>query len=281
MSISLKNYIKSLVRLTREKKVIPIEIPVVKENLLNEKVALISGGSGGIGMAIAESLLESGCKVVLAGTEIEKLIRCKEKLEQKFDSNNVEVVIFNLLNINKFDEYLNNAISKFGRIDIFVNSAGVHIENVNFWTVTPKQFDRVTDIDLKGVYFSCLKIAKYWIKSNIKGHILLISSSRATEPGWSPYGIAKLGVNGMTKGLAQVLIDKNIIVNCIAPGSTATPLLGVHEGDSIYTDDNHFHRMIMPREVATYAKLMVSDAGDVLAGETVHVSAGRGVWDIR
>jgi NAD(P)-dependent dehydrogenase (short-subunit alcohol dehydrogenase family) len=261
--------------------VVPIEVPVSKEKLLKNKVALISGGSGGIGMAIAESLLESNCKVILAGTNLEKLSKCEEKLENKFNPNAIKFVIFNLLNIDKFDEYLNNAILKFGKIDIFVNSAGVHIENVNFWTVTPEQFDRVMDIDLKGVYFSCIKVAKYWVKSNMKGHILLISSSRATEPEWSPYGISKLGVNGMTKGLAQVLIDKNIIVNCIAPGSTATPLLGIHTGDSIYTEDNHFHRMIMPREVATYAKLMVSAAGDMLAGETINVSAGRGVWNIR
>lgn len=58
-------------------------------------------------------------------------------------------------------------------------------------------------------------------------------------------------------------------------------MLGIHEGDSIYSEDNELRRMIVPNEIATYAKLLVSDAGDMLAGETIHISGGRGVWDIR
>ena len=147
--------------------------------------------------------------------------------------------------------------------------------------MTPAEYDRIMDINLKGVYFACIEMAKYWKGNHRKGHILLISSSRGSEPAWSPYGISKWGINGMTKGLAEILTSEGIIVNAIAPGSTATPLLGIHEGDSIYSEDNKLGRMIVPDEIATYAKLLVSDAGDMLAGETIHISGGRGVWDIR
>ena len=176
---------------------------------------------------------------------------------------------------------IKEAEDKFGTIDIFVNSAGVHSENANFWTMTPAEYERIMDINLKGVYFACIEMAKYWKRNHRKGHILLISSSRGSEPAWSPYGISKWGINGMTKGLAEILTPEGIIVNAIAPGSTATPLLGIHEGDSIYSEDNKLGRMIVPDEIATYAKLLVSDAGDMLAGETIHISGGRGVWDIR
>lgn len=277
--MSIKKYIKAVIRATREKKIIPIESPILESNLLNNKVAFISGGSGGIGMAIAKSLLESKCKVIIGGTNPEKLTNCEAKLKKY--SNNVRTILFDLTQISNFNKVINKFADSFGKIDIYINAAGVHIENVNFWTVTPEQFDNVIDIDLKGAYFSCIAMAKYWKKNKVKGHILLISSSRSTEPAWSPYGISKLGINGMTKGLAQVLIREGIIVNSIAPGSTATPLLGIKEGDSIYTDDNKFHRMIMPSEVAIYAKLLVSDAGNMLTGETIYVSAGRGIWDIR
>ena len=115
----------------------------------------------------------------------------------------------------------------------------------------------------------------------IKGHILLISSSRGSEPAYSPYGLSKWGLNGLTQGLAKLLLPHGIIVNAIAPGSTATPLLGIKEGDNLYCDENGMERYIVPDEVAAYARMLVSDMGNVVIGETIHVSAGRGVFDIR
>lgn len=277
--MGLKHVTKELIKLTNEKKIIPVEIPMSEKELLKGKVALIAGGNGGIGISIAKALLQSGCRVILGGTNKNKLIDSKKELSRWPDR--VELIEFNLLDYNKFDALLNNAIHKFNKIDIFVNAAGVHIENVDFWKVTPEQYDRVMDINLKGVYFFCIQLAKYWRKNQLKGHILLISSSRGSEPAWSPYGISKWGLNGMVKGLAQRLTENNIIVNAIAPGSTATPLLGIHDGDSIYTDDNVFQRMVMPNEIGSFARLLVSDAGDMLSGEIIHLSAGRGTWDIR
>ncbi|WP_333504266.1 SDR family oxidoreductase [Limosilactobacillus vaginalis] len=258
---------------------IPVEIPVSEKNILQDQVAFISGGDGGIGVAIAKSFLESGCRVIIGGTNKENLNKCKNHLSKW--STNVKIIKFDLEDVENLDKSLRNVIASFGRIDIFVNAAGVHIENVDFWNIRPDQYDKVMNINLRGVYFSCIELAKYWKESNKKGHILLISSSRGSEPAWSPYGISKWGINGMTQGLAQVLIKDNIVVNAIAPGSTATPLLGIfNKNDSIFTNDNVYQRMVLPNEIGTYAKLLVSGAGDMLIGETVHVSAGRGVWDI-
>lgn len=113
------------------------------------------------------------------------------------------------------------------------------------------------------------------------GHILLVSSSRGAEPAWSPYGISKWSLNGLTKGLAQILLPYGIIVNAIAPGSTATELIGVKSGDSIESEENGLGRLVMPVEVANVAKLLVSGAGDMIVGETIHISGGRGLFDIR
>ena len=114
-----------------------------------------------------------------------------------------------------------------------------------------------------------------------KKHILLVSSSRGAEPAWSPYGISKWSLNGFTQGLAQILLPSNIIVNSIAPGSTATELIGVKEGDNIFSEENGNGRLIMPDEVANVAKLLVSPSGDMIVGQTIYVSGGRGVFDIR
>lgn len=277
--MGLKHAIKETIKLTNEKKILPVEISLPESQLLKGKTALIAGGNGGIGVAIAESLLQSGCKVILGGTNKNKLIDAKKRLEKWND--NVNIHMLNLLDYRNAEESIKNIISKFGEINIFVNAAGVHIENVDFWKITPEQYDHVMNINLKGVYFYCIQMAKYWKKNNLKGNILLISSSRGSEPAWSPYGISKWGLNGMVQGLAQMLTEHNIIVNAIAPGSTATPLLGVHKGSSIYTDDNVFERMVLPSEVGNVARLLVTNTGDMLAGEIIHLSAGRGVWDIR
>ena len=115
----------------------------------------------------------------------------------------------------------------------------------------------------------------------VKGSILLVSSSRGSEPAFSPYGISKWGLKGLTEGLGKMLIPYGINVNAIAPGSTATGLIGFQEGDSITSNENGMNRLIMPDEVATLAKLLVSDTGKMIDGEVIHISGGRGTFDIR
>ena len=139
------------------------------------------------------------------------------------------------------------------------------------------------NINLRGPFFLCQAFAEYMTKDKSvdKKHILLVSSSRGSEPAWSPYGISKWALNGLTQGLAQMLLPHDIIVNAIAPGSTATELIGVKEGDSITITENKVGRLAMPDEIANLAKLLVSPAGDMIVGETVHISGGRGVMDIR
>lgn len=188
------------------------------------------------------------------------------------------------LDINDTDSFsikIQEAVQCFGRIDIFINSAGVHTENVDFWTMTPVVYDRVMNVNLKGAYFLCQSVAKYMVDNKVHGHVLLVSSSRGLEPAWSPYGISKWGINGLVKGLAEILTNEGIIVNGIAPGSTATPLIGVSTEDTIYSEENEVGRFILPEEVAEVVKLLVSPAGDMIIGEVIPVSGGRGTFDIR
>ena len=269
--MGLKSRIKKL--LTR-KEYMPIAHPVSSENEFDGKVALISGGSGGIGLAIAKSLKESGCTVIIAGTNEVKL----ENLKLNMGLN---VIVMNYSNLDTFNDVIDEIVQKYGKLDIFISSAGVHTENVDFWSVDPKEFDRVVNINLRGVFFACQSVGKYMREAKIKGSILIVSSSRGSEPAWSPYGISKWGLKGLVEGLGKIFIPYGINVNAIAPGATATGLIGVKEGDSITSSENGMSRLIMPDEVATLAKLLVSDAGKMIDGEVVHIAAGRGTFDIR
>lgn len=278
--MGIKSSIKKMIKSLKEKELIPIQHDVDSNNMLKNKIAVIIGGSGGIGLAIAKSFYESGCKVILCGTNQAKLERCLEKFD---NSENVRTMIFDIADIDKFKEKIEIAASIFGKIDILVNSAGIHTENVDFFTMTSNEYDRVMDVNIKGVYFICKEFVEYMKKHKAKEkkHILLISSSRGSEPAWSPYGVSKWALNGLTKGLAQLLLPYGIIVNAIAPGSTATELIGVKAGDSINSQENGNNRLIMPVEVANIAKMLVSSSGDMIVGEIIHVSGGRGVFDIR
>lgn len=271
----MRTFIMSFISLLKWEKKIPI-IEIRNTNrLLADKVALITGGSGGIGMTIAKQFIASGCKVVIVGTNINKINKTIQELGDGIP------FIINMNEIQSFNTKINEISNIVGNIDIVVCSAGVHSDNIDFWNMTEDEYDRVMDINLKGTYFFCQASANYMRKNKIEGKILLISSSRGSEPAWSPYGLSKWGINGMIKGLAKCLAPYKINVNAIAPGSTATMLLGYEKGNSVYSADNTECRLIMPDEVANIASLLVSEAGKMINGEIIHISSGRGIYDIR
>ena len=270
----LKSIVKEMAWILKSKRMVAISRPIPENQEFNGKVALISGGSGGIGISIAKSLQESGCTVVIAGTNEKKLSSLKSE-------TGLDTIVMNYSKPESFDDVIKEVVLRHGKLDIFISSAGVHTEKVDFWAMNPDEFDRVMNINLRGVFFACQSVGKYMKDNHIKGSILIVSSSRGSEPAFSPYGISKWGLKGLTEGLGKILIPYGINVNAIAPGSTATPLLGVKEGDSITSNENGMNRLIMPDEVATLANLLVSDAGKMIDGEVVHISGGRGTFDIR
>lgn len=273
----LKRIVQGTVVALKAKNYVPIDHSQ-NDGLLKDKVALITGGSGGIGFAIAQAFTKAGCKIIIAGTNENKLMKMLSNLNGGGKS-----CIINLSSYTSINEGVKKAIECYGKIDILVNSAGIHSTKVfnDLLEVSEEDYDSIMDINLKGTYFVTQQVAKHMVANNIHGHILNISSSTALEPAWSPYRLSKWGVKGMTLGFAQQLQKYGIIVNAIAPGSTATSLLGFKDGDSIWTEDNNNHRYILPSEVADYAVMMVSGLGDMVVGDTLYISGGRGLTDIR
>lgn len=269
---------KKVIIVLKRKRVVPVLKTIDSNKILKGRVALVVGGNGGIGFGIAKSFIKSGCKVIISGTNEKKLKDCCSKL-----GDNSKYILLDLNQVNKFELKIKEASKFFGNIDILVNSAGIHSTKKiqNFLSVSEEEYNDILQINLKGVYFLCQKMGDYMIKNKIRGHILNISSSCESEPAWSPYRISKWGLKGLTFGLAQQLISHGIVVNAIAPGSTATSLLGYKEGDSIFTNENRKNRYIMPEEIAEYAKLLVSDLGEMVIGDTIYISGGRGTIDIR
>lgn len=271
----IKNIIHSIIMLNKEKIIHSVVVPTDKRQVLDEKVALITGGNSGIGYSIAKQFLESGARVIIAGTNEKKISGALSRLN--VGDKRAKGIVLDVRETKTLYDKVKEAASLFeeNRIDILVNSAGVVAKN-NFWNTNEEEYDMIMDINEKGTFFMCQAVAKLMIEKNIKGHILNISSSSALRPAWTPYQMSKWSIKGFTLGLADVLIKHGIVVNAIAPGPTATPMLGKEVGDNIYNADNPSGRYALPEEIAALAVFMVSQAGDMIVGDTFYMTGGSG-----
>ncbi len=266
--------INGLIWTIKKKEMIPIIQPVASGELLKEKVALITGGSGGIGYAIAKAFIQNGCKVILAGTNEEKLMKYSMMLgEEKL----VRYMVINVLEPLTLKAKVAEASKVFdeNRIDILVNCAGVNTPQ-SFFEITEDIYDNVMDINAKGTYFMSQAVADFMISHKCRGHILNVSSASALRPASTPYQVSKWAVRGMTLGFADELLPYGIIVNAIAPGPVATPMLNKSEGESIFHPINPSGRFATPEEIASLATFMVSGAGDLIVGDSFYITGGGG-----
>lgn len=255
-------------------KVIPIYELAGIDNLLNGKTAIITGGGSGIGLAIAKNFSKAGCKVILVGSNETKLKVAQKELE-------ADIKTIDLRSYEAIVNGLNDLFSYYNNIDILVNSAGVG-QKGNFLTITEDEYDRIMDINMKGMFFICQEFAKHLIDKGQNGNILNISSSSSLKPAWGPYQISKWGVRGFTIGLAKSLLPYGITVNGIAPGKTATVMMGFEDDFSnILCEKNQpSGRYIMPEEVANLALFLVSELGKQIIGDTVFITGGNGIIEL-
>ena len=169
---NLKHAIKQGIVALKAKNIQPVMQTVGNESLLAGKTALVVGGSGGIGKAVAKAFLKNGASVVIAGTRREKVDKVVRELGGKCAG-----VVVNLVEPETFSEVVDEAVACFGPIDILVNSAGVHTEDTSmggFLDFSVEEYDRILGINLRGVYFMVQAVAKRMISDKVaNGHILI------------------------------------------------------------------------------------------------------------
>lgn len=270
----IKNAIDWLIMSFKKEKIVAVPTPIRDGELLKGKTALITGGSGGIGCAIAKELLKNGCRVIIAGTSNEKLKMVAEKLG---NNDLIGCIVIDVTDVQSLDKKIDQAASMFpdGQIDILINSAGVLTHN-NFFNISEDEYNKIMDINIKGSFFMSQKVANYMIKNEIHGHILNVSSSSALRPAWTPYQISKWAIRGFTLGLADSLLPYGIIVNAIAPGPTTGPMAGITDSDNLYNPNTPIGRFAITSEIAQLAVFMVSDMGNMIVGDTFYMTGGCG-----
>lgn len=239
--------------------------------LLKGKNVVIVGGSSGIGEETAIASLYHGANVVIIGRNEEKLKDIKRENDEYGEINYYKWDICLIQNIEKHINRIEEILS--GKIDIWINCAGIW-EGKDFFEVTEEDFDSIITTNLKAPYFLCQKVAEYYIKNYIKGHIVNVCSNVGLLPSVKPYGLSKSGLIAFTKGLGLHLAQYGIVVNGVAPGAVATPLAGWVEGAVPARRNAANGRLCFPCEVADIIVYLASFRGENMIGEIVGTDGG-------
>lgn len=275
------NYLKRVYNYIRHgvpivyKQIINAEITCLAQNdLLKNRTALISGGTSGIGLEIAKAFLNAGATVIITGRNDERL---HEAIKKFPTGSKCFSFVLDVRDINQINSSIYNIIRNFGlsKIDILVNNAGInHGSNPDNYE---NNFDEIIETNLKGSFFLARTFAQYFKDNKINGNILNIASSSSDRPATEAYTLSKWGIKGLTKGLARVYSSYGIVVNGIAPGPTATPMIKGNNLDNELTHEKGLTgRMTHPVEVANMAVILVSNISRMVIGDIVYMSGGLG-----
>ena len=262
-------------------KKIPVEIPTLYGEVLKGKVAVVTGGTTGIGFEIAKAFIHNGASVIITGRDNDRIANAVVKLKNEIsDNENIFVcgeVLDNTMSTQieeRWKQILSHIENK--HIDILVNNAGV-ISKTHFGKTDEKDYNLVMETNLKGTYFLSEIVSNYMIENGIKGNILNISSSSALRPAVSAYSMAKWAIHGLTLGMAKKLSPYGIVVNSIAPGPTATRMLQSDNIININRMSSPSERYATASEIANLAVIMVSDMSKMVNGDTMYATGGCGL----
>lgn len=282
--MSVKSYIKRglkyIISGVPQTNVIAQIVCFPSNELLKGRVALVTGGTSGIGMAIAKAFINSGAAVIITGRSKERLCKACETIKKE---TNRDCEIWGVeLDNKKISEYKYKlqemqSLLEGRMIDILVNNAGQRGGYIS--NATEEEYDEIMDTNTKGSFFMSQMIANYMVDNGIRGNILNISSASSIRPAVSAYHMSKWAIRGLTEGMARSLAPYGICVNAIAPGPTATPMLNKDGGSNgdISHPKNLLGRYATPEEIANMAVILVSDMSRTIIGDTIFMSGGAGI----
>ena len=240
--------------------------------MLTNKVAIITGGTRGIGYAIAKKFLDNNAKVVILGSKEETVTKALTSLKEENSLYDVIGYFPNLTNEDEVREMFNKVVEQYGKVDILVNNAGVS-SRTPLKDHTIEEFDKVCDINIKSA-FVCSKVAVDYL-TETKGVILNTSSmvSKYGQPSGVMYPASKFAINGMTVSLARELAPLGIRVNAVAPGVTKTDMVASLPEEMIkpLIATIPLGRIGEPEDIANAFLFLASDMASYITGQVLGV----------
>lgn len=240
--------------------------------MLEGKVAVITGGTRGIGFAIVKKFLQNGAKVVLFGSKPESVNTAINELKK--ENADYEVIGFhpNLTDVKEIKNIFSQIENMYGKIDILINNAGIS-SRTKIEEYTEEEYNNIIDLNLKGVFICSKEVVPYLKKT--KGVILNTSSmvSIYGQPSGVMYPTSKFAVNGMTKSLARELAPYGIRVNAIAPGIIETDMVKSLPQELIepLIKTIPLGRIGTPDDIANGFLFLASDLASYVTGEILSI----------
>ena len=244
---------------------------------LKNKVAIVTGGAQGFGLAITERFIQSGAKVIIWDIDETESKKAIEKINSEYLSYQI-VDVCNIENINK---NLNEIEKTHKKIDIFVNNAGVAGMNTTVAEYPIEEWNKVINLNLNAVFYCCKAVVPFMVKNNY-GRIVNIASIAGKEgnPNASAYSTSKAGVIGLTKSLGKELALKNIAVNCITPAAAKTRIF-----DQMTEEHINYMLSKIPRnkfakvdELASLVAWLASEENSFSTAAVFDLSGGRATY---
>lgn len=247
------------------------------------KVVIVTGGSGGVGIATAKKFLENGAIVYLSDISEKNLKTATEDLSKM---GTVKYVVTDVSKVSDIENLIDTVAKDAGRIDVVVNSAGVWVEG-NTDEMTEEMWDRTVDVNLKGTFFVCSRAIPELEKT--KGCIVNVSSDAGIggNPGDAIYNASKGGVTLLTKSLGLELAPRQIRVNAVAPADIETPMLAGQARDYGGEDPDGYYnsllekypagkhaRFIKPEEIAECVYFLASPKVEPITSHTLSIDWG-------
>ena len=241
---------------------------------LKNKVAIVTGGAQGFGLAIVEKFLASDAKVIIWDKD-------KEMMNTLNLGDNVYTVEVDVTNFDSVNKATEQSLQISNSIDILVNNAGIAGPSFKTWEYPIEEWQKVIDIDLTGVFYCCKSVVPHMIEKNY-GKIVNIASIAGKEgnPNAMPYSAAKAGVIALTKSLGKELADKNIAVNCVTPAAAKTRIF-----DQISQEHIDYmlskiprNRFVKVEELASLVAWMSSDENSYTTAGVFDLSGGRATY---
>ena len=248
---------------------------------LDGKVAIVTGGANGIGLAIARRFLQDGMSVMIGDIDEEAGRKAVTDLEHLGHADFAKTDVARKLDVHNL---VASTLDRFGDIDVLVNNAGI-VHGADFLELSEADFDRVLATNLKGAFLTGQAVARYMVdkvkKGGPAGSIVNMSSINAVVSIASqlPYSVSKGGMNQLTRAMALSLAPHRIRVNAIGPGSIMTDML-----ESVNTDPAARRKLLSrtplgrigdPSEIAAVAAFLASDEASYVTGQIIYADGGR------